>query len=574
MTDTGPEDRVRPLPPDPEDPAGYALPVSPEPDAQKSKRGWIVGGIVLAIVAVLAVGSVIAYRTIIGDAFASTRAVPDNAQIVVTFDLLQVRDTSQIQALFDAFAEPMAANGDVEAGFDIVEEIDRAWEEEMGITLSEDVVPWLGRSASIAVWPDGSSLVATEDVQVLVSIGVRNGAGAEAFVDKMMAYAVENEGGVLEVGTIDGRKSWLFVPDSEWADPVAVVLDGDLLLASIDERTLRTALAASDDGGLGADPDYQAAMDLLPPDRVVAYYMSADVVLDIYRDPMFDDLAPTDGVLEALDGWEALSGAITLADDGVRFDVVQTFEPNSEAETAWGSLEAGDLRFRDRLPVETYGFAAAAIPDAMIDEQIAALEELDPEAFTELRTMSIDLLGVDLIEEVLPNLGREMMFAGIESGDGLLASEADFPIGIALALGVLDPAPVRDAVNSLEELAIEEGAPLVVEGGVGIIADGGETAVAYTVSEDGLVVASSASLLDTLTIGPGGLTSSPLYEELDGALPGDGLLFYLDTHRIYDHIPWPDQGYRAVADPVRGAGAAVSNSADAAAASFLILIDY
>ena len=222
---------------------------------------------ILGVVIVVAIASVAMYRNLVGDAFASTRAIPRGAQVVVTFDLLQVRDTSEIQALVDAFAEPLAGTGEVDAGFDIVEEIDGAWEEEMGITLSDDVVPWVGRSASVAVWPDGSSFVETEDVQVLISVAVRDAGGAEVFVNKLFAAAVAQEGGTLATGNIDGRQTWSYTPDDEWSDPIHVMLDDDLLLAAPEEKTLRSALSASESGGLGADEAFRNAIDRLPTDQ-------------------------------------------------------------------------------------------------------------------------------------------------------------------------------------------------------------------------------------------------------------------------------------------------------------------
>ncbi len=573
MNDNVPEDRVRPLPPDPEDPAGHVVPVHPMTASKGPKRAWIAGGVILALVIVVAIASVAMYRNIVGDPFASTRAIPRGAQVVVTFDLLQVRDTSEIQALVDAFTEPLAGTGGVDAGFDIVEEIDSAWEEELGITLTDDVVPWLGRSASVAVWPDGSSFVETEDVQVLISVAVRDAGGAEAFVNKVFAAAVEQEGGTLETGSIDGRPTWSYTPDDEWSDPIHVMLDEDLLLAAPEEKTLRSALSASESGGLGADEAFRNAIDRLPTDRAVALYMSADVIRDVYRDPAFAEFGVTDDAVDMLEGWEAMAASMTLADEGIRFDMVQTLEAGVGVDEVWTGMADGDLRFRDRLPAETYGFYALPIPDDYAATQMALMEELDPAAFEEIRSLGLDFLGVDVLEEVLPNLGREMVFAAIESSEGLLAAETGFPLGLALALGVLDPAPVRDAVTALEDLAVSEGVPLVVEDGVGVIAEGGETAVAYTVTDDGLVVASSVGLLTQVANGSGGMTNSPLYQELDDAIPGDGLLLYVDTHRIYDQIEW-SVGWRAVADPVRGMGASVAASDDGVTGTFLVLIDY
>lgn len=573
MNDDFPESRVQPLPPDSQDPAGHAVPTPLITEPKRPRRSSIVAGVILGLVIVVAIASVAIYRSFVGDPFASTRAIPSGAHVVVTFDLLQVRDTTTIQALVDAFAVPLAETGEIEAGLDIVEEIDTAWQDEMGMTFTEDVVPWLGRSASIAVWPDGSSLLVTEDVQMLISVAVRDSEKAGAFIDEILATVADREGGTLETGTLDGRPSWSLLPEDEWAEPVFIILDDDLLLLAPEERTLRASLTASETGGLRSNDEFRSAMDRLPSDRAVAFYMSADVLRDTYSDPVFDELGTTDAALDMLDGWEAMAASMTFADNGLRFDMVQTLESGAGVADAWVGMTEGELLFRDNLPAETYGFFAYPIPDDFIADQLTAWEELDPIVFDEFRSMGFDILGVDVLEDVLPNLGREVLFAALESTDGVMAQEAGFPIGFGLAVGVIDPSPVREAVARLENLAVSEGVPLFVEDGIGMLAEGGETVFAYTVTDDGLVLASNVDTLTGMAEGSSGMTDAALYRELDSTLPGDGLLFYVDTHRIYDHIEW-ERGWRSVADPVRGLGASLSGSDDGVTGSYLILIDY
>ena len=178
-------------------------------------------------------------------------------------------------------------------------------------------------------------------------------------------------------------------------------------------------MTASESGGLEADEAFRNADDRLLLDRAAAFYVSADVVRDAYRDPSFSELGVTDDALDILEGWEAMAAAMTLVDEGIRFDVVQTLEAGVGVDDVWRGLAERDRLFRSGLPSETYGF----------------------------------------------------------------------------------------------------------------------------------------------------------YQELDDAIPGDGLLFYVDTHRIYDQIEW-SEGRRGVAEPLRGMGASVAESDDGVTGSLLILIDY
>jgi aryl carrier-like protein len=531
-----------------------------------------VGGVILGLLAVVAVASVVLWRTLVGEAFASAQAVPTDAQLVVTVDLLQVRDPGRIEQLYQAFAEPLAAAGlsDEDPSLDLIEAIDESWQDELGVTFSDDVLPWLGRSMSVAVWPGTGSLVSTDEVEVLISVRTRDAAATRALMERVLPAAAEDEGATFErsIGA-DGRESWSLTYEGDRQDSLHATVAGDLLLMANSRAALDRSLAALDGTSIRDTDDYSAAVERLPADRLVAVYLAPDLLADVWRVPELGMDSEMLTEMSGLDDLRAMAGAATLRDDGVAFDLVQLYEEGAEVP----GFADPDLRFPSRLPADTFGFYAVPIPDGFVVDYLDLIDEIEPGVMDEARRGSVDVLGIDVFGEVLPAFGRELVLAAVPASDGVLARGLDREVGLVGAIGVTESAPVADAVARGEQWARDQGAAIEIVDGFGRVAEGDDTLFAYGLTTDGLVVGSSLSTVRALAAGSGGLAAAPLYAELDAALAGDGLLAYVDLHRIYDLIDW-DPEYRAIADPLRGAGASMSVDADSITVSSLLLIDY
>lgn len=202
MSDHDPTSSPQSREPDP-------IQLSPETvEPKASKRGWVIGVVIVGLVVLVAVGAVAAYRNLVGEPFAAAGAVPPDADVVISFDLLQVRDTDRINRLASAFAEPLADAGEIEsADVNLLEQIDEELSAEFGLTLTDDVIPWIGRSVSLAVWVPAD--LDGVDPDVLLAMAVRDGSGAEAFIEKVVDQATIDFGGSVERSQVRGGDRWI-----------------------------------------------------------------------------------------------------------------------------------------------------------------------------------------------------------------------------------------------------------------------------------------------------------------------------------------------------------------------------
>lgn len=529
-------------------------------DPGKPNRDWVIGAVILGLVVLLAVGSAIAYRILVGEPFAAARAIPPDADFVVSFDLLQVRDTDRLDRLVNALAEPLVEAGEIEsADFNILERIDEQLTEEVGITLAEDVVPWIGRSISIAAWVPADY---EDDAEALLSMAVRDATGAAAFIEKILDRAAEELDVGIERSILRNGDSWTVTDAGETA--LVIWLEDDVLLMGPTSQTIDRALDAREGKSLLDESAFSEVVAELPSDRLLTLYLAPD---------LFESLADLTTTLtgeatpDSVPTLEAIGVGFTLRDDGIQFDVAQVLESATAAVEFDVPTDAVSL-----LPAETIGYFAFTLPEGVVDETaLDSLRSADPFAYESLMEEAEKLLGVDLFDELLPAFAGDFLLAVIETRTGMIAEQSGVPLGVLGVGGVVDRAPVGRALDSVEERMAEAGFPATGEDPTIVMVDGREFA-AYTLADDALVIGSPAHLVTGYTAGDGGLTDSSLYKELDEAMIGDGLLFFVDLERAL--ALGREFGESVPEYPVRGIGAAGTADGPVSLGSMLILIDY
>jgi hypothetical protein len=563
---------VRPLPPE-----GAAADVfEPPPPPEKRRRGLIIGGAVVGVLAAGALGAAVAWTTLVGSAFASAEAVPADADFVVTFDLLQVRDSEPVDRLIKAFTRPAARQGMIEDGeVDVLSEIDEAMEREIGLTVSDDVIPWIGRSVSLALWIDGNPASPDFDEDdfggVWVS-GVRDQGAAAEFVRDLAKVVARETGGSIESSSVGGGDLTIVRTGDPTVEGLFAYLDSDLMILGIREGDVQRALAARDGGSILEHDGYQEVIAALPDNRLVAGYMDVGWVEDMYRAEA-EAFGPQAGmVTDMIEAYDGFGMALTLHDAGVAFDGVALVDP--AAEPPIDSLDAADLVFPSRLPDQTLVMAAAPLPEDAIAEALDSIRNIDPGIYDDAMSQVTEIVGFDLVGDVLPHLGREVVLAMVTTPDGLLARQTNFNIGGVFGIGVTDADVVSDAVARLEDVALDNGLVVRSLGAASVVEAEGQEAFAYGLSEEDLVFGTGPTVVEVLLEGSGSsLDDNPRYAQLDGLLPGTGLPVFVDLQGLFDAFEW-NGPERSIADPLQAIGFGGEVSDRVVGYTMFVLIDY
>ncbi len=587
MTDGSEQGWVEALPP--EDETGM-MPqvVAPRPEP----RGRIVAGLVLTVVIVAAIGLVAAWRASAGDPMASARMVPSDVDLAVTVDVLQLGDGERLERLIGAFADPLHEAGVISEPFDLVDTIDQALQEQTDLTLSGDVLSWIGRSATVAVamgdmnWFQGfgefdgidqlggdtgfaentvaPAAVRTADAAflqsgfspgVLITAAVRDHAAAAAFVDKMVALA-ESADITVTARTVAGYEGFElteeFVPESE-----LLVLTDDMLLFGTDAMVTRALALDGGTGSLADDADYQAALRRLPEDRMITAFIDTG-----FLGAMAGGSFGTSG----LPGGELGSYAMSLSvvDEGVRlnYGYVGSMEQAGEGP---------DMAILESLPSDVIAFFSATGGTGVGD-----MAQLDPSVQFELDQIAAEIESITGIRflDLLGALSGDVTVAVTETRDGSIARESAVPIGLVGAVGLLDRQPIDELLGILRDHPDGYGLELVDDGDLTTVRFGGRDVASLSLGDDLLVVGTGPELVGAVADGTGeGVTGTALYRELDDLVAGDGLSIFVDVSRLAGLIPLASEE-RAVIGQARGIGGGIAVDGDGFNVELLILIDY
>jgi len=571
MTDGNGPGYVRPLTADGEV-TPQAFPTRP---VQRGNRNALIAGAsAIGVVAAVAVTSVLVWNAIVGSAFASAEVVASDADIVITFDLLQVRDSERVDRLVKAFTVPAAEAGWIDEGdTDAFGTIDSELERELGITLADDVAPWIGRSVTIAVWIDplgGGFDTNAAGNKVIVSAVVRDRDQAASFVAKLARAAAADLDGTIDTSAMGDGELTKITPGDSFSDPFVIYLEGELMIMAIDAADVAEALDTRDGESVLDDDYYRSIIDQLPSDRLIAVYVATDWMTEALRGPLFADPSFDLAQLEAITG---LGGSMSLEDDGLRFDAVYGFEPSTE-DTISESFQAGRVDLVDNLPAATLAYFAAMIPDGAIEDGIQSLREIDPFAYDELVDEAQQALGFDPFAEALPGLGREVVFALTNTRTGLMAEASGFDLGLAMGIGVLDREPVADALARIEQVLRDNGIELAVGDDVTSFLFDGSDVVSYALSDDVLAAASAVDLAKSVAFGSEStVTDNERHRQLDADLPGDGLQVFVDIQGMFDVFDFGGSA-RRVFDPLQAFGGTTELGSDFLSWSGLLTIDY
>ncbi len=551
------------------DERGWVAPVTGDGDglmdpiepSQRTIRSSIVAGIVVFALIAAAIAGTVVWRNRTGDPFASAHSVPADMDFVVTFDALALSDSARLQSFVDAFAVPMVDAGIIDDyPEDLVAAIDTAMAEEGDITLSGDILPWIGRSVSIAASvPElDPATFEVDGLSFLLSADVRNHDAAAAFVAKALDAMAGSD--VKPTATTIGG-----LPGYAWHDDldeisIGLVLTDDTLLVGV-EQDVADAIAANDAGlSIADDASFTDVMSRLPNDRMVSFYMGKSAFADFLgmaeAASMGESSTPADLLV-------SMGASVTLVDEGMLFSYVVT--GNDQTPTSISP----DRDVVAALPGDTLGFLSIAgsdSSDGAIDESaLGDLSDLFDQLYYET--------GVD-VAALLQSMSGDLTVAATETRDGLIASESDVPVGIVGAIGLLDSGPVTDLIANLEEMMRQSGVDLEQDGNVTTVSDTGQEIISYSVGPDLLVVGTGHDIVSSVVSGAqGGLLSSDLYQELDGAVIGDGLVGYVDIAGIVDLVPMTREEAAVVA-PVRGLGVGSESDGTAQLVELLVLIDY
>ena len=474
--------------------------------ATSTNRKLMIGGAIIAGLAVVAIGA----RAFVADAFGgpldAAHAIPQDVAFVAVLDLAEARDGLDSEFIDLAFRAAQEA-GELPAG-DPMDGYQELIEEETGIDIVEDVIPWVGRSVAAAM--DGE--LEDEDVSLmLLSAVVRDEGKAWAFIDKLADRADEEPGTSISSMTVDGTRVVVIESDEE---PLHLTIRDEYMLVGNSTDTLNAAFATIESGDSVFDADwFSAANSELNDDAWLKVMIDPSFIKEAYEEAnaQLDEAGLAPSTPEQVD---LLSIGMSYAMDGNRI-VLEGFAETVEPIEDLPRIEAMPVSAAERLggdPMMVMGSQLPADMGAMFLDQI---EEAEPGSVESMVDLSRQFVGVDLVNALIAEMGDHFLF-GMEFDDrGGVAVEG--------FLGLADSQPMIDAIEEMKAQMLADGAQV---GGARGEIDFGPDAPRVAVTDGELTGTFYSGI-----IGGGTFANSEGYEWLEATFP-DGFVFYLDLHEM------------------------------------------
>ena len=248
---------------------------------------------------------------------------------------------------------------------DQVEELLEEFERSSGLTVEDDVMPWIGPEISVGLLEEGGKPVG------VMTISVRDSGAAKVFLEDWIDYLEDEEGLDFDSDEEDGVLIWI-----DEIDGLAFALADKVLLTVASEEPeeqlddLLELVAGEEDRTLAAEEAFQAARAQLSGRRFASVFLNVEDSIDALESSSLlgSDFDEVRSAAEAADipDWVAVSAQ--WIDRGI---VVEALAPNTEAY----AQNVADLDDPAELvPSETIGLLAATF-DPDLDNWRGQLEK-------------------------------------------------------------------------------------------------------------------------------------------------------------------------------------------------------
>jgi hypothetical protein len=481
-------------------------------------------------------------------------AMPPDVGLYAGLDLInfsEERLTAFSQPFVTALAEPGVE--DLAGG---LERLDAMLAQEIGLTLSDDVMPWLGRSVGLgltdlALQPDGT----IDRVGWVLVAGSQDRRAADAFLADLSEQLAQRSSVAATVSEYHGRRITSFARGKGVPfGGLAFTRSGGQVLLGSDEAVVRAAIDAQRGQSLGDGQMFRKLTASLPDERGLTLYANEEQVPELNR--LLAAAAPLAIGPVDLTSLVFPPGAVgvSMIDQGLRLDLTT---PAGDSPGTPG--EAREMA--GRLPAEALALISGDSLESLwqsLKASLAAGGSLSD--FQESMSLLSREFGYDPDQDLLPLLDGEWVLALLPASEGLVLELTGQPLGVVLLASSHDPAGLAAAVDDLSQSLADQRLPLAtveVDGAMATTVDLasliGAPLPLYGVEQTSLFLGSDAQILAQTLSGSQPLADNPGFRSAGALLPAEyDLSCFVDVARLLGQLDSGDSAFPArILRPIR-----------------------
>ncbi|MCA9917685.1 MAG: DUF3352 domain-containing protein [Anaerolineales bacterium] len=522
-------------------------------------RMLLIGGLVgLAVVAILVIGAVVLIPRLLGaDENAIASVMPPDTSMFMELNALNLvsEDANRVARAFEDVFNASDVEFDAEDPGDALKNLDDQLEEATGLTITDDILPWIGPNMGIGLIElDIEAMDNGEVPQVVFAATIRDIDAADVFIEDLIDVIEDDSG--YRVDEVEYGGALVFEVDSDFEDErLAFGRSSEIFFFASNIDTLEEAIDAQQGENLGEIEEYQATIAELPDDRALTIYVSGSGLEDAAKS--VEDTGDVEGfdanMIEDL-GMTGLGLATTIVPEGIRLDFVGHYDSLSEEQQAMLDAQTDKIETADFLPESTYVFLVGQRLDQMWQTGIDSLSGVTEDDFDEAMDMFDDTFGFNPSDDLMPLLNGEYSLAVVDSDEGAIANELEVDLGAVLMLGSSEGEELanlaEDFKDGLEDQDLNVDDSTNDDATIYEVEDpNGDPVGAYGVSEDYLIAATSTETLESLFNGEANLADSDKYQAVWDAFPrGTIPVMYIDLDGLFAALEDVDPTMEDVVD--------------------------
>ena len=332
----------------------------------------------------------------------------------------------------------------IEVRDDFLEDV----EDETGVHLLDDTQSWLGTDVSFALLDDD---VESPTWVMIAHVGDED--AALDFIDDLVSYIEDETGMYIDSSTYRNTDLWVAEDDS-----IAFGLNAEYLIAGDQENTVTRILkdiASPPERSLAQHPDFIAAQESMPEDRVMFLFAQTEDLRDLIVEnvDLVDTGTALDGIEDSIPNYVAASAS--FIEKGMSLEIVADI-PDEASDLSLGS----GVLSPDALPADTLLVLAGTGITQGWDEGLDTLQDTDQEAFEAFEQALDDLedeTGIDVERDIIDALSGEIAFALLPSDIRLEDEALSGAVEALLLLGVKDPRRIGDTIDEATDFIEDVG---------------------------------------------------------------------------------------------------------------------
>jgi len=483
---------------------------------------------------------------------AAAEAMPEDTSVYIGLNL---RDATpdQLDRVIEPFAE--AIDIDQKSWDDIIEYLDKYIGEELDLTITDDIKPWIGQYVGLGIF-DIRISNSEKPVSLIIAAESRDNNAADDFLSKLQDRIEEN--GDERLGESEYKGVTIYALQGGMG--LAFCRSGNLVLFSLGENDLRTAIDAQKGKSLVDNSRYRDMLNKLPDKRVATVFVTSQEIEDLLNKlqsptgEVFDQI--TEGLGETadvpnplvtqvnLDTWEAMGMSISITGAGIQIDAVTAYnmENISAAQRELFESMGKSSKTIEMFPEDTLAFITSQRLDLSYDVALETMRDISQETSDSIDDALHSVreeIGIDLEDDLFHRLDGEFTLGIFPSSQGILAKEANVDLGFALLAESSDTGALANTMDIFASKVGEEG------GGVDRFKSGdvelyefldgssGDIVFAGGIEKDYMAIASTSRAIEGLFAGTTPLSKSSRYRDAISPLP-DGVtpMLFLDVEGI------------------------------------------